>query len=156
MKTKKIFILVLLFFITFQMFATEEFTEIFLYNYFENSNYKIVEFSSENDLLYFASYSQDNNDIFQKAIIFKAKGNAIYPLLYFNKNEIYNLDEKLIAPVIKTQDFYGWKATMGWNKDSFTVRTAFYTDGGIHVTDGINLILKSDKFENVVHNTTDY
>lgn len=155
MKYKKIFILVLLIFTTFQMFATEKHTEIFLYNYFGNLDYEVVEYPNKNDLLYFAFYSKDNNNIFQRAIIFKSKGNAIFPLLYFNRNEIYNLDKKLVAPEIQTQVFYGWKASMGWKNDSFSVRTAFYTDDGLHVTDGINLILKNDTFENVVHNTSE-
>ncbi len=152
METKKIFLLVVFVFIEFQIFATENHIDIFLTNYFENSNYKLEEFSNNTDLLYFAFYSSDNNSIFQKAIIFKSKGKSIYPLLFFTKNEIYNLDKKLVAPSIKTQEFYGWKVTIG----ETSVLASFYSDGGKSVADSIRLTYKDNKFEIATINKVDY
>lgn len=152
MKTKKIFLLVVFLFIGFQLFAIENHIDIFLTNYFENSNYKLEEFSNKTDLLYFAFYSSDNNNIFQKAIIFKSKGKSIYPLLFFKKNEIYNLEKKLVAPFIKTQEFYGWKVIIGES----SILASFYSDGGNSVADSIRFIYNDDKFEIATINKVDY
>ena len=141
---------------TFCVFSTERFLDSFLTNYFESSNYTLKDFSNINDNLYFSYHSKDNNDIFQKGIIFKLNGKSICPLLYFTQNEIISSEVKLVAPVIQTQKFYGWKATFVIQNNTFSVRTDFYTDNGKHVTDGIRLILKGDKFERILPNKSEY
>ena len=129
--------------------------DIFLTNYFGNSTYKIVEFSNEKDLIYYAFYSQDNNDILQKAVIFKSKEKSIDPLLFFNGNKIYNLEENLIGPIVLPREFYGWKTSVKVKNNRISVYTSACSDGGKSVGDSIGLIYKGDKFEKVKINKSD-
>ncbi|MBQ1197126.1 MAG: hypothetical protein IIX47_00800 [Spirochaetaceae bacterium] len=143
MKTKKTILLFVFIFIGFQLFAIENNIDVFLKNYFVSSNYKLKELPNETGLLYFAFYSKDNNDIFQKAIIFKSKDKSIYPLLFFTENKIFNSEKMLVAPSIKTKMFYGWKAITGQGY----VLASFYSDGGNSVADSFRLVYKNEKFE---------
>ena len=152
---KRIFLLLVLIFFGFQIFAIENHIDIFLTNYFGNLTYKIEEFSNEKDLIYYAFYSQYNNDIFQKAIIFKSKEKSIYPLLYFNNNEIYNSEEKIIGPIVLPREFYGWKTRVKVKNNRISVYTSACSDGGTAVGDSIGLIYKLDKFEKVKINKSD-
>lgn len=156
MVTKRIFLLVVLIFIGSQIFAIENHIDIFLTNYFGSSNYKVEEFSNEEDLIYYAFYSQDNNGISQKAIIFKSKEKSICPLLYFNDNKIYNSEEIIIGPLVMPREFYGWKTRVKVKNNRISVYTSACSDGGKSVADDIGLIFKGDKFEKRIYNKADY
>ena len=139
-----------------RLFAREKSVEVFLTNYFETENYKIEKYINAKNTLFFAYYSHDNTDIFQKALFFEVKDNGILPLLFFTKNEVFNSTEKIIALEIKTQTFFGWKTIVGVKKDTFNVSTSFYTDEGKHVTEGIILKLENNKFERIIQNTVEF
>lgn len=156
MKTKNLIFFFICIFLGNQLFAREKSVEVFLTNYFETENYKIEKYINEKNTLFFAYYSHDNTDIFQKALFFEVKDNGILPLLFFTKNEVFNSTEKIIALEIKTQTFFGWKAIVGVKKDTFNVSTSFYTDEGKHVTEGIILKLENNKFERIIQNTVEF
>ena len=155
MVTKRTFLLVVLIFIGFQIFAVENHIDIFLTNYFGSSNYKVEEILEE-DLIYYAFYSQDNNGISQKAIIFKSKEKSICPLLYFNNNNIYNSEEMIIGPLVLPSEFYGWKTRVKVKNNRISVYTSGYSDGGKSIADDIGLIFNGNKFEKRIYNKADY
>lgn len=155
MVTKRTFLLVVLIFIGFQIFAVENHIDIFLTNYFGSSNYKVEEFLEE-DLIYYAFYSQDNNGISQKAIIFKSKEKSICPLLYFNNNKIYNSEEMIIGPLVLPSEFYGWKTRVKVKNNRISVYTSGCSDGGKSIADDIGLIFNGNKFVKRIYNKADY
>ena len=83
MKTKNLIFFFICIFLGNQLFAREKSVEVFLTNYFETENYKIEKYINAKNTLFFAYYSQDNTDIFQKALFFEVKDNGILPLLFF-------------------------------------------------------------------------
>ena len=66
-----------------RMTEEEKSVEVFLTNYFETENYKIEKYINAKNTLFFAYYSHDNTDIFQKALFFEVRDNGILPLLFF-------------------------------------------------------------------------
>ena len=143
----KIFILLAFFsFFSVLTFAKDNRVNIFLTNYFEANDFHVEEYKQKSSLLYFAYKTKDNNEIFQRGILFDYRDGTITPLLFFNGNEIYNSGELLVSPEVKTQQFYGWKIILKEQKGKYIVYTSFYTDNGEHVTDGVVLIKEKKEF----------
>ena len=69
MKTKNLIFFFICIFLGNQLFAREKSVEVFLTNYFETENYKIEKYINAKNTLFFAYYSHDNTDIFQKALL---------------------------------------------------------------------------------------
>lgn len=156
MKTRKFILLILFCFFIFPLFAIEDNVNVFLTNYFSEEKYSFEIFQFQNGTIIFAYFSNDNNGIIQKAILFEIKENCFEPMFYIKNNEIFNNSRKLVSPVIKTQKFYGWKVFPQVINDTFFIYTSFYTDNGVHVTDGVTFILKNNSFEKYIPENQEY
>lgn len=140
----------------FPLFCNEGNADIFLENYFSGKEYNIKTFQFQNKTLVFSFYSEDANDIIQKAIFFEVMDESIKPLFYIMDNKIFNSRKKLVSPIIKTQKFYGWKVTPMFTENSISIYTKFYTDDGAHVTDGVSLVYKDGIFEKYISIGAEY
>ena len=108
----------------------------FLDNYFETKNYTQETYNIAGQAVFFA-YRANNEKlrIFDKAIMFTVENEkSIKPLVFFLGNTVANSEKVLFVGEIQTQIFYGWSIKIVEKNASFS--TKYYTDNGVHVTEG--------------------
>ena len=109
----------------------------FLENYFETENYRYEKhIISKQELIFAYRIIDGERDIFDKAIIFSYQNTSIVlPQLFVTKNKVIDRNSKIIFEgIIANQLFYGWTLKVVEQNNSFS--TNYFTDNGIHVTDG--------------------
>lgn len=114
--------------------AQEISVDKFLENYFSLQSYNQKKYIIEGRETIFA-YHEKRNGIFDRAIMLTIEsGKSVRPLFYIQDNSLFNSSELLFTGNIQTQVFYGWEIHIVEKNSSFSL--SFYTDNGLHVTDG--------------------
>ena len=129
------------------LFSPESRINVFLTNFFDEKEFSVEEYQYQNDKIYLAYYSKDNNNKSQKIILIKVRESEIEPLIFVNNNKIFNSEKLVFAPVVKGSKFYAWKPEVSIKNDSFRFYATFYTNEGKNVTDPAIFELKNGVFE---------
>ncbi|HIW35372.1 MAG TPA: hypothetical protein IAA30_00135 [Candidatus Treponema faecavium] len=85
------------------------------------------------------SYAESRRGIVSKAVIYETRGDTVLPLLVFDENVIRNSRGILLSATPPANHvFFGWEIEI--DEASGGVSTAFYTNGGLSVTDGPSFV----------------